>query len=85
MEGTLNLYAACDGIDAAYDCVIDGGTININTEKYSKYSGDVSVSSSSVMYLRISSRVSDLKNISEFYGMFITENDEKTLVKGVYR
>lgn len=84
LDGTLNLYAACDGIDAAYDCVIDGGTININTEKYSKYSGDVSVSSSSVMYLRISSRVSALKNISEFYGMFITENNEKTLVKGVY-
>lgn len=29
LDGTLNLYAACDGIDAAYDCIIEGGTINI--------------------------------------------------------
>lgn len=39
----LNIHAACDGIDAAYDVVIDdpATVININTDKYSQYSETV--------------------------------------------
>lgn len=37
--GTVNIYAACDGIDAAYDADISDDTIvNIYTDSYSPYS-----------------------------------------------
>ncbi len=37
--GTVNIYAACDGIDAAYDADISGDAIvNIYTHSYSPYS-----------------------------------------------
>ena len=51
--GTLELYAGCDGIDAAYDVVISGSpSILIKTNTYSQYTVDslkvkVSASSSS--------------------------------------
>ena len=32
--GTIGIYAACDGIDAAFDANISGGTINIYTYTY---------------------------------------------------
>lgn len=39
--GTLNLYAGCDGIDAAYDVVISGeANITIRTNSYSAYTID---------------------------------------------
>lgn len=43
---SLSIYAACDGIDAAYDVVIeDAATVlNINTDKYSDYSETVNKS-----------------------------------------
>ena len=84
LDGTLDLYAACDGIDAAYDLVIEGGTINIYTEKYSTYSGDVTVNSTSTMYLRISSRASSLSNISKYSAMFIAEDNKVSWVNGIY-
>lgn len=42
--GTHNIFAAFDGIDAAYDVIIDGETtvINICTNKYSSYSSNIS-------------------------------------------
>lgn len=55
-DGNLDLYAACDGIDASYDAVINGGKINIVTEKYSEFSGDVTVTQSTKMYIRLSSK-----------------------------
>lgn len=56
--GTHTLYAACDGIDAAYDAVIDGDTtvLNIYTDKYSNYSTEVTASSSSEYYIRYTSQ-----------------------------
>lgn len=50
-DGTLNLYAACDAIDAAYNIQISGGTINAYTESYSPYSEEVTVTSESLLYL----------------------------------
>lgn len=54
--GTHNLYAACDGIDSAYDILIDNETttLNIYTDRYSEYSEDVTTVSSSIYYLRYS-------------------------------
>ena len=84
LDGLIDLYAACDGIDASYDCIIEGGTINIYTEKYSSYSGDVTVNSSTSLYLRISSRASGLSNISKYSAMFITEDNKTTWANGTY-
>ena len=84
IDGTLDLYAACDGIDAAYDCIIEGGTINIFTEKYSSYSGDVEVNSTTVIYLRISSRASGLNNVSKYSAMFILNDNSVVWKNGTY-
>lgn len=55
--GTHTIYAACDGIDAAYNAVIDDSTtvLNIYTDKYSNYSKEVTASSDSSYYLRYTS------------------------------
>ena len=84
IDGTLDLYAACDGIDASYDCIIEGGTINIYTEKYSSYSGDVTVNSTTSLYLRVSSKASGLSSISKYSAMFITEDNQTTWASGTY-
>ncbi len=55
--GTYNVYAACDGLDAAYDVVVedtaDNATVvNIFTDKYSNYSEEVTVVAEDVFYIR---------------------------------
>lgn len=82
IDGTLNLYAACDAIDASYDVVIDGGTINIYTEKYSDYTGDVEISSSTDIYLRISSRTS-ISTSYKYSAMFVFEDGSSSFVSGI--
>ncbi len=45
--GTVNIYAACDGIDAAYNAEISGDSIlNVYTDRYSPYSETVENSAS---------------------------------------
>ena len=55
--GTHTLYAACDGIDAAYDVIIDDSTttLNIYTDKYSNYSKEVTATTSNINYIRYTS------------------------------
>ena len=55
--GTHTLYAACDGIDAAYNVSVDDSTtvLNIYTDKYSNYSKEVTATSSDVNYIRFTS------------------------------
>ena len=55
--GTHTLYAACDGIDAAYNVSIDESTtvLNIYTDKYSNYSKEVTANSSDTNYIRFTS------------------------------
>ena len=57
LGGTHTLYAACDGIDAAYNVSIDDSTtvLNIYTDKYSNYSKEVTASSSDTNYIRFTS------------------------------
>ncbi len=54
--GDILIYAACDGIDAAYDVNIDESSATVNlqifTDKYSKYSEEVTFVSESVYYVR---------------------------------
>lgn len=57
--GDILIYAACDGIDAAYDVNIDETTATVNlqvfTDKYSKYSEEVTAVAESVYYVRFNS------------------------------
>ncbi len=46
--GNIDIYAACDGIDASYGADISGdGNLNIYTDTYSEYSEEVTTSGSS--------------------------------------
>ncbi len=55
--GTHTLYAACDGVDAAYNVTVDDSTtaLNIYTDKYSNYSKEVTANSSDTNYIRFTS------------------------------
>lgn len=57
--GTLLIYAACDGIDAAYDVTVDESSasvdIQIYTDRYSKYSEEVTAFSEESYYIRYTS------------------------------
>ena len=55
--GSHTLYAACDGIDAAYNVGVDDSTtvLNIYTDKYSNYSKEVTDTSSDTNYIRFTS------------------------------
>jgi len=52
--GSHTIYAACDGIDAAYDVVIDDSTtvLSVYTDKYSNYSQEVTAVTEDVNYIR---------------------------------
>ncbi len=56
-DTNVTIYAACDGIDAAYNVVIDGADtkLNIYTDKYSNYSKEVTAVSSNEYYIRFTS------------------------------
>lgn len=58
LGGMHTIYAACDGIDAAYDVIIDDSTtvLNIYTDKYSAYSEEVTAIDESVYYIRYTSK-----------------------------
>jgi len=54
--GNIDIYAACDGIDASYDAIIsDNANINIYTDSYSSYTKDVVSKSENEMYIAVSS------------------------------
>lgn len=54
--GTVNIYAACDGIDAAYNAEISGdAVVNIYTDRYSPYSEDVESVETDARYIRATS------------------------------
>ena len=52
--GSHSVYAACDGLDAAFNVVIDGDTtvLNIYTDKYSVYSSEVTAVDEEQFYIR---------------------------------
>ena len=64
--GSHTIYAACDGIDAAYNVVIDTDTtvLNIYTDKYSNYSSEVTAVDEEQYYIRF---VSDAYQYSVKY------------------
>lgn len=55
--GSHAIYAACDGIDAAYDVIVenDATELNIYTDKYSNYSSEVTAVDEDQYYIRFTS------------------------------
>ena len=82
IDGTLNLYAGCDAIDASFDVIIDGGNINIYTEKYSNYSGDIEVADTKTLYLRVSRNTGINNSNYTYVAMFINEDNITKSVTG---
>ena len=77
--GQYELYAACDGIDAAYDVVVDNEntSLSIYTDKYSNYSDEITAVSKSTYYIRFNS--SQYKYSVKYYNSeddFVWENAE---------
>lgn len=73
--GTLNLYAACDCIDASYDVVINNNPIiNCYTESYSIYSEEISITTSTTLYLKVSQSISNYR-----YAVLFTLEDDTTI------
>lgn len=77
LGGTINIYSACDGIDAAYNVNIANTketdstlipSLNIITNKYSEYTAEIVSSSTETMYLRTSSYYSSYRFACYFYG-----------------
>ena len=70
--GTCVIYAACDGIDAAHDVIVDDEStvLNIYTDKYSNYSEEVTAKSEDVYYIRYTN-----KNYSYSVKYYNSEDD----------
>lgn len=58
LGGNHTVYAACDGLDAAYNVVVDEETtvLDIFTDKYSEYSETVTAVTEDVYYIRFNSK-----------------------------
>ena len=80
--GTMNLYAACDGIDAAYDAIISEDSaetvVNIFTDKYSEYSGEVTAISENQLYIR------NTTSLYSYSVLFINDDGEEKWVNAEY-
>lgn len=69
----LDVYAACDGIDAAYNVEIGEDTVlNVYTDKYSPYSGEVTAVDEDCYYIRFTS-----KNYAYSVKYYNSDNDFK--------
>lgn len=57
LGGQIDIYAACDGIDASHNAIVEGETVlNIYTDKYSEYSEEVTAVSENIYYIRFTSK-----------------------------
>ena len=51
--GQIDIYAACDGIDASHNAIVEGDAVlNIYTDKYSTYSEEVTATSENIYFIR---------------------------------
>ncbi len=76
LGGTVNIYSACDGIQAAHDFYLGeldsesaGPTVSIYTNKYSPYTNesDISANSESTLYIRSKTNYSSYRFAGYFY------------------
>lgn len=57
LGGQIDIYSACDGIDASHNAIVEGETVlNIYTDKYSEYSEEVTAVSENIYYIRFTSK-----------------------------
>lgn len=70
--GVVKIYASCDGIDASYNAEITGGDVKIYTNEYSEYAEGVMTSSTTEMYIRVSS---SYYNSSHRYAVFFYNSE----------
>ena len=77
LGGTVDIYSACDGAQAAHDFILGSETddttfptVTIHTNKYSSYTneGDIVSSSTAKMYLRTTSYSNSYRYSCYFYG-----------------
>ena len=78
--GTHVIYAACDGIDAAYDVeIVDETTsLSIYTDKYSDYSSEVTAVDENLYYIRFTS------NSYSYSVKYYNSDDDYTWVNAEY-
>ena len=82
--GTHTIYAACDGIDAAYNVVIEQDledvptVLNIYTDKYSNYSEEITDVAENVYYIRFSD------NAYSYSVKYYNSDDDYTWVNAEY-
>lgn len=82
--GTIDIYACCDGIAAAYDVVTSGDCIiNIYTDSYSSYSGSKVTGSTTDFYLVVSASgySSDYTYYAYYYN---TDTDAGVFAQATY-
>ena len=73
--GNVDIYACCDGIDAAYDVSISGeGNLNIYTADYSNYSGSA-LAGGSDFYIVLTSRLYD-GEAYDYYAYFYNSDED---------
>lgn len=80
--GQVDVYSACDGIDASYDVVISGDdtVVNVFTSDYSDYADDANVSGE--LYLIVGQSI--YKSTYDYYAYFYNEESDGTWVKCTY-
>ena len=79
--GQVDIYSACDGIQAAYDVVIsDDAVVNIFTSDYSEYANGASIAGD--MYLIVPQSVYNTSY--DYYVFFYNEEDDGVWVKATY-
>ena len=82
--GSVDIYAACDGISAAYDVVIseesESCTVNVYTASYSDSSGEVA--SSSELYVIVPDSIYD--ESTDYYACFYGDDGEGVWKKCEY-
>jgi hypothetical protein len=81
--GNIDVYAACDGIDSAYSVDISGdGNLNIYTDSYSDYSGEVQESDDTDFYIVVASDVYSEDN--DYYAYYYNDDEDGKWVQATY-
>lgn len=81
LDGTINAYSAYDAFDASYNLDIQGGTINVLTNKYAADYIDIDTEvSSTYLYMRTTTAYSS----SYRYSLYFYDNDSYTWADAEY-
>ncbi|MBR1813966.1 MAG: carbohydrate-binding domain-containing protein [Lachnospiraceae bacterium] len=77
LGGNLEIYAACDGIDASYDVAIaDGVNLQIYTDSYSPYTGEIMQTSGKTMDFYLILATSNYSKDKRYAAYFYNDDTE---------